>query len=162
MDRFAQRRRIKQYQERYLHRSEMFDALEAITEASDTAGISTMEAAIRWTQHHSVVDATLGDAILIGVSRLEQLQPIMEASKGGPLPRHVVEAAGRQRCCTLNENMLRLFPSRGRGSVRPPQRWRRLKLRFRSQRHRHRGEAPFGGPGGFARFLREALPAPRT
>ena len=51
-----------------------------------------MEAAIRWTQHHSVVDATLGDAILIGVSRLEQLQPIMEASKGGPLPQHVVDA----------------------------------------------------------------------
>jgi aflatoxin B1 aldehyde reductase len=92
VDRFAQRRRIKQYQERYLHRSEMFDALEAIAEASDVAGLSTMEAAIRWTQHHSVVDATLGDAILIGVSRLEQLQPMMEASKGGPLPQHVVDA----------------------------------------------------------------------
>ena len=44
---------------------------------------------------------------------------------------HSNEAAGRQRCCMLNENMLRLFPSRGRGSVRPPQRWRRLKWRFR-------------------------------
>ena len=92
VDRFAQRRRIKQYQERYLHRSEMFDALEAITEASDAASISTMEATIRWTQHHSVVDATLGDAILIGVSRLEQLEPIMKASKGGPLPQHVIDA----------------------------------------------------------------------
>jgi aflatoxin B1 aldehyde reductase len=70
----------------------MFDALEAITEASERAGVSTMEAAIRWTQHHSVVDADLGDAILIGVSRLEQLEPIMAASKGGPLPQNVVDA----------------------------------------------------------------------
>jgi len=92
VDRFAQRRRIKQYQERYLHRPEMFDALEAITQASESAGISTMEAAIRWTQHHSVVDADLGDAILVGVSRLEQLEPIMAASQGGQLPNNVVDA----------------------------------------------------------------------
>ena len=92
VDRFAQRRRIKQYQERYLHRTEMFDAVEAISQASESVGISTMEATIRWTQHHSVVDADLGDAILIGVSRLEQLEPIMTASKGGPLPQQVVDA----------------------------------------------------------------------
>jgi aflatoxin B1 aldehyde reductase len=70
----------------------MFDAVEAITQASESVGISTMEATIRWTQHHSVVDADLGDAILIGVSRLEQLEPIMTASKGGPLPQQVVDA----------------------------------------------------------------------
>ena len=33
-----------------------------------------------------------GDAVLIGVSRIEQLDPIMTASKGGPLPQPVVEA----------------------------------------------------------------------
>ncbi len=92
VDRFAQSRRIKQYQERYLHRPEMFDALHAISTAATSAGLSTLEAAVRWTQHHSAVDASLGDAILIGVSRLEQLDPIMAASGHGPLPDAVVEA----------------------------------------------------------------------
>ena len=92
VDRFAQSRRIKQYEERYLHRPEMFDALDAISVAAAEVGISTLEAATRWTQHHSAVDGSLGDAVLIGVSRIEQLEPIMAASTNGPLPESVVEA----------------------------------------------------------------------
>ena len=93
VDRFAQRRRIKQYEERYLNRDEMFAALHAIGDAASGSGIeSILEAAVRWTQHHSAVDAALGDAVLIGVSRIEQLEPIMRASKKGPLPEAVVEA----------------------------------------------------------------------
>ena len=93
VDRFAQKRRIKQYEERYLNRDEMFSALAVISDAAGAAGItSVLEAAVRWTQHHSAVDASLGDAVLIGVSRLEQLEPIMLASKQGPLPEAVVEA----------------------------------------------------------------------
>lgn len=93
VDRFAQRRRVKQYEERYLHRDEMFAALDVITDAASAAGIdSVLEAAVRWTQHHSAVDAALGDAVLIGVSRIEQLDPVMLASKQGPLPEPVVEA----------------------------------------------------------------------
>ncbi|MFN0029716.1 MAG: aldo/keto reductase [Acidimicrobiales bacterium] len=92
VDRFAQSRRIKQYEERYLHRPEMFDALDAITSAATAAGLTTLEAAVRWTQHHSAADAALGDAILIGVSRVEQLDPIMAAAGNGPLPDDVVDA----------------------------------------------------------------------
>ena len=92
VDRFAQKRRIKQYEERYLHRDEMFAALEAISTAAEGAGISVLEAAVRWTQHHSAVDAVLGDAVLIGVSRIEQLAPIMEAANAGPLPEAVTQA----------------------------------------------------------------------
>ncbi len=92
VDRFAQKRRIKQYEERYLNHDEMFAALDAISDAAGAAGISTLEAAVRWTQHHSTVDAALGDAVLIGVSRVAQLDPIMAASKQGPLPDAVVNA----------------------------------------------------------------------
>jgi aflatoxin B1 aldehyde reductase len=92
VDRFAQSRRIKQYEERYLHRGEMFDALDAITKAANEAELSTLEAAVRWTQHHSAVDGSLGDAVLIGVSRIDQLEPIMVASGNGPLPEEVVQA----------------------------------------------------------------------
>ena len=93
VDRFAQRRRIKQYEERYLNRNEMFAALAAIENAASAAGLTgVLEAAVRWTQYHSAVDGALGDAVLIGVSRIEQLEPIMLASKKGPLPDTVVEA----------------------------------------------------------------------
>lgn len=95
VDRFAQSRRIKQYEERYLHRPEMFAALDEISAAAGGAGISTLEAAVRWTQHHSAVDGSRGDAVLIGVSRIEQLEPIMAASTRGPLPVAVVEAFER-------------------------------------------------------------------
>ncbi len=92
VDRFAQKRRIRQYEERYLNRDEMFAALNAIKDATEAVGISILEAAVRWTQYHSAVDASLGDAVLIGVSRIEQLDPIMQASQGGPLEEKVVEA----------------------------------------------------------------------
>ena len=92
VDRFAQKRRIKQYEERYLHRDEMFAALGVIEAAANSAGVSVLEAAVRWTQHHSAVDASLDDAMLIGVSRFDQLEPIMTASHQGPLPDSVVEA----------------------------------------------------------------------
>eukprot|EP01047_Picozoa_sp_COSAG01_P022509 COSAG01_NODE_1338_length_10666_cov_79.971231_11_plen_188_part_00 len=99
VDRFAQSRRVKQYQERYLNHDEMFDALGVISAASADAGISVLEAAVRWTQHHSAVDATRGDSVLIGVSRIAQLEPIMLASKRGPLPEAVVEAFDRAHDC---------------------------------------------------------------
>ena len=93
VDRFAQRRRIKQYEERYLNRDEMFAALTSIDDAASSAGLTgVLEAAVRWTQNHSAVDASLGDAVLIGVSRIEQLEPVMLASKKGPLPDAVVDA----------------------------------------------------------------------
>ena len=71
----------------------MIDALETITAAANAAGISSLlEATIRWTRYHSAADGALGDAILVGVSRLEQLTPIMDAMDQGPLPISVVEA----------------------------------------------------------------------
>ena len=93
VDRFAQKQRIKKYEERYLKRDEMWAALDVLNEAASANGIpSLLEATVRWTQHHSDVDGSLGDAILIGVSRLEQLEPIMLASQRGPLPDEVVSA----------------------------------------------------------------------
>lgn len=93
VDRFAQKRRIRQYEERYLNRDEMFAALDLISTAAEAAGLDgVLEAAVRWTQHHSAVDSTAGDAILIGVSRPAQLDPIMLAAGKGPLPPAVVDA----------------------------------------------------------------------
>ena len=70
----------------------MYAALELIDAAIRPAGISMLEATIRWTQHHSVLDASCGDAMLLGVSRIEQLAPVMDAATKGPLPKAVVDA----------------------------------------------------------------------
>lgn len=50
VDRFGQSRRIRQYEERYLLRDEMFAALGVIRAAASHAGLSTLDAAVRWTQ----------------------------------------------------------------------------------------------------------------
>ena len=60
VDRFAQSRRIKQYQERYLNHDQMYEALDCITDAATAAGMSVLEAAVRWTQHHSAVEEARG------------------------------------------------------------------------------------------------------
>ena len=70
----------------------MFAALDEISHASQAENLSVLEAAVRWTQHHSAIEGELGDAVLIGVSRLEQLEPIMRASSNGPLPDSVAQA----------------------------------------------------------------------
>jgi len=115
-DRFAQSRRIKQYEQRYLHRSEMFDALDAINQAAADAELTTLEAAVRWTQYHSALDGELGDAALIGVSRLAQLEPIMRAASNGPLPVSVVHAfeAANQYVAMKSEYYLQYpYPKEG-------------------------------------------------
>ena len=74
----------------------MFLALDEIATASREAGIeSSLEAAVICTQNHSAADGNLGDAVLIGVSRIEQLKPIMDAADNGPLPDTVVASFER-------------------------------------------------------------------
>ena len=70
----------------------MYEALDCITDAAEAAGMTVLEAAVRWTQHHSAVDASKGDAVLIGVSRIEcapPLPPIILLGLGGCLPSRV-------------------------------------------------------------------------
>jgi aflatoxin B1 aldehyde reductase len=42
--------------------------------------------------YHSVVDAKYGDAIVLGASKVEQLQQNMDIVEDGPLPAEVAEA----------------------------------------------------------------------
>ena len=74
-----------QYKGRYFH-DEAFAAIATVGRAGATASppLTMLECAIRWTAHHSALDAGLGDRIIIGVSSLEQLEQNMDA-RGGPL-----------------------------------------------------------------------------
>jgi aflatoxin B1 aldehyde reductase len=69
-----------------------FDALEIIEPAAKRNKLGTVECALRWLAHHSVLDKGFGDAIVLGTSSVQQLEEQLEALDKGPLPEDVVEA----------------------------------------------------------------------
>ena len=44
--------------------------------------LNMIEASFRWLAHHSMLDAEMGDAIIIGASNLKQLQQKLTFNKG--------------------------------------------------------------------------------
>lgn len=86
--RFALR---KTYPGRYWKAS-FFDAVEIIREACAVHNIPMAEAALRWLAHHSDLHIERGDAIIIGASRLSQLEQNISAVEKGALPDDVVSA----------------------------------------------------------------------
>lgn len=88
----------KNYKGRYFKDS-TFNALRKIEEAvakhqeADGGGLSMIEAALRWTVHHSKLQIKDGnDGILIGISSYGQLDGNLDAIEKGPLPDDVVQA----------------------------------------------------------------------
>ncbi|XP_027698565.1 aflatoxin B1 aldehyde reductase member 2-like [Vombatus ursinus] len=53
---------------------------------------SMTSAALRWMYHHSQLQGARGDAVILGMSSLEQLQQNMAAAEEGPLEPGVVKA----------------------------------------------------------------------
>ena len=83
--------RLKSYRDRYWKQS-YFDAVEEIKQACEKEGIPMVEAAYRWLVNHSSMDASKGDGILLGASRIEQMEQNMAAAKKGPLPQAILDA----------------------------------------------------------------------
>ena len=50
------------------------------------------EAAYRWLCNHSKLDAGEGDGILLGASKITQMEQNMEAAKKGELPQSILDA----------------------------------------------------------------------
>lgn len=68
------------------------EAFQRVTAAGKRHGISGHAAALRWTAYHSILDHKLGDAIIIGVSNLDQLKQNLDIIEEGPLPKEVADA----------------------------------------------------------------------
>ncbi|EJD00802.1 Aldo/keto reductase [Fomitiporia mediterranea MF3/22] len=79
------------YRKRYWNEPH-FKALEIIKNASDKAGLTIAEVALRWVSHHSLMKREHGDAILIGASSLEHIEQNLIYLEKGPLPDEVVKA----------------------------------------------------------------------
>lgn len=83
--------RLKSYRDRYWKQS-YFDALIEIKNACDIENIPMVEAAYRWLVNHSMMKAKLGDGILLGASRIEQMEQNMKAVEKDILPQHILDA----------------------------------------------------------------------
>jgi len=86
--RFALR---KNYQGRYWKES-FFDAIRIIRDACTLHDMPMAEAALRWLAYHSKLCEASGDAIIVGASKLSQLQQNVSAVEKGALPDDVVGA----------------------------------------------------------------------
>lgn len=83
--------RLNSYRDRYWKHS-YFDALGEIKNACDAENVPMAEVAYRWLIHHSNMNAELGDGILLGASRIEQMEKNIDAASKGELPQGILEA----------------------------------------------------------------------
>jgi aflatoxin B1 aldehyde reductase len=82
----------KLYRDRYF-KDNTFRALQVVEKAVEKAGLTLIETALRWVEHHSALKVTDGnDGIIIGVSSIEQLDGNLTDLEKGPLPEEVVKA----------------------------------------------------------------------
>ena len=83
--------RLESYRKRYWKQS-YFDAMDEIRKACDAEHIPMVEAAYRWLCNHSKLDASKGDGILLGASKIAQMDQNLEAVKKGVLPQSILDA----------------------------------------------------------------------
>ena len=78
------------YQDRYW-KSDYFEVLQQLTNKSAELGIKPVEIAMSWLTHHSLLDASRGDAIILGASRIEQLEENLKAMNRDPLDQSILD-----------------------------------------------------------------------
>ncbi|RFU79639.1 aflatoxin b1 aldehyde reductase member 3 [Trichoderma arundinaceum] len=79
------------YRQRYWNET-YFKALDTVRPVAAKLGISTAEAALRWSLHHSLMKKEHGDAVIIGASSAQQLKENLTNLEKGPLPDELVAA----------------------------------------------------------------------
>jgi aryl-alcohol dehydrogenase-like predicted oxidoreductase len=74
------------YLDRYWHPA-YFDAVDKLRQIADDAGRSLVSLSLNWLLHHTPIDC-----VLLGASRLEQLEENLAAIDDGPLPDDAISA----------------------------------------------------------------------
>ena len=69
-----------------------FQALDILGKACAEAGIAMAEASYRWLANHSKLSKNPENGLIIGTSKLAQLEQNLASLQGGPLPQAVVDA----------------------------------------------------------------------
>ncbi len=79
------------YRKRYWRKS-MFEAVQLLVDVCRENDIQPVDAALRWLAHHSTLDASYGDGIIIGASKMHHLDQNLAAAGIGALPVSIIEA----------------------------------------------------------------------
>jgi hypothetical protein len=80
------------YRERFWSEAN-FEALNVLREACEAGGVSMPDAANRWLANHSALDATLGDAVIVGASKPGHVRANVAACRTtAPLPAPILAA----------------------------------------------------------------------
>lgn len=79
----------KMYRARYI-KDDYFRALNMLKPLADKHKIRLTSIALRWCQHHSILNSD--DGIIIGASSLEQVEQNCADSEEGPLPEEILAA----------------------------------------------------------------------
>jgi aflatoxin B1 aldehyde reductase len=69
--------------------AELLDAMKAFDTKVKACGLSSLEVAIRWIYHHSVLSSE--DGIILGASKTPQISETVELVRKGPLPAKVLD-----------------------------------------------------------------------
>ncbi|TFA98432.1 Aflatoxin B1 aldehyde reductase member 3 [Trichoderma ghanense] len=73
------------------NKPKVLEALDVWSETAAAAGIPKAEMAYRWAAYHSALKEHLGDGIVLGASKISQLQQTVAGLDNGPLPEEVVK-----------------------------------------------------------------------
>lgn len=82
------------YRERYWKR-DYFDTLRELRQACDDLGLTPVQVAMRWLCGHSLMRAEHGDGIILGASKIEQLQENLNAFAPAPLDPGILQILDR-------------------------------------------------------------------
>lgn len=80
-----------EYQNRYW-KEDYFEAIENFTAACKTEKIEPAAAALRWLVHHSALQTSKGDGIILGASNPAHFDSNLTATTAGPLPEKIIAA----------------------------------------------------------------------
>lgn len=79
----------ERYRERYW-KQELFDTVEVLKTAASKLGLSPVDVAHQWLMHHSCLDGSKGDKLIIGASSVEHAEANFAACSKGPLPDDII------------------------------------------------------------------------
>lgn len=75
----------------YLSKEEIFSVLRDYVEFVNKHNLTPTEVALRWLRHHSQLDGSNGDAVIMGGSKVEQFASNIHELNKGPLPAEVAK-----------------------------------------------------------------------
>ncbi|MDV6328043.1 aldo/keto reductase [Idiomarina sp. Sol25] len=79
------------YRKRYWS-DDYFKAVERVKSLSESLGLPLAEAAIRWLINHSKMTTLSSSSVIIGASKVSQLEQNIKAASGGSLPEDLIVA----------------------------------------------------------------------